>query len=159
MKTRENEIRRDNIRFDGNDIALAASMIDKMKTTIDILYYLMDRGEERSFVVMLVSANNIALKELLEKEKRNTDILFEIDKEKSLYAIVCQDTKVDGGYRFAQRVVRNLTLEKAEEIYCIEVEVRITTYDIKYIIFKLIESYIKTKQNKKTGDIIFSTIQ
>ena len=159
MKTRVNEIRRDNIRFVGNDIVLAATMIDKMKTTIDILYYLMNRGEERSFVFMLVSAKNIDLEALLTKEKRDTDILFEINPEESMYAIICQDTKIDGGYRFAQRVVRNLTLERAEDIYCTELEVRTTSYEIKYIIFKLIETYIKSKQNKKVGEIIFSTIQ
>jgi len=158
MEVRENEMQRDNLRFDGNDISLAAKMVDKLATTIDIIYYLMDRGEERSFVVMLVSAQNIDVKTLLTKEKRNTDILFEIDEEASLYAIICQDTKIDGGYHFAERVVRNMILDKGEDIYCTELEVRTTAHNIKYVIFKLIETFIKTKQDKKQGEIVFRTL-
>jgi len=158
METRENEMQRDNIRFDGNDISLAAKMVDKLTTTIDIMYYLMERGEERAFVIMLVSAENINVETLLEKEKRNTDILFEIDSEASLYAIVCQDTKIDGGYHFAERVVRNMLLHKSEDIYCTELEVRTTAHNIKYVVFKLIETYIKAKQDKKQGEIIFKSL-
>ena len=158
MEVRANEMQRDHIRFDGNDIALAATMVDKLTTTIDIMYYLMERGEERAFVIMLVSAENIDVETLLEKEKRNTDILFEIDKEASLYAIICQDTKIDGGYHFAERVVRNMLLHKSEDIYCTELEVRTTAHNIKYVVFKLIETYIKAKQDKKEGEIVFKSL-
>ncbi len=158
MEIRENEMKRDNIRFDGNDISLATAMVDKLTTTVDIMYYLMERGEERAFVIMLVSAENIDVERLLEKEKRNTDILFEIDKKASLYAIVCQDTKIDGGYHFAERVVRNMLLHNSEDIYCAELEVRTTVHNIKHVIFRLIEIYIKAKQDKKVGEIIFRTL-
>ncbi len=158
MEVRENEMQRDHIRFNGSDISLAAKMLDKLSTTIDIMYYLMDRREERSFVVMLVTAQNIDVKTLLIKEKRNTDILFEIDEEASLYTIICQDTKIDGGYHFADRVLRSMILNKGEDIYCTELEVRTTTYNIKYVIFKLIETFIKSKQEKKQGEIVFKTL-
>ena len=158
MEVRVNEMGRDHIRFDGNDISLAATMVDKLSTTIDIMYYLMERGEERAFVIMLVSAENIDVEALLTKEKRNTDILFEIDRESSLYAIICQDTKIDGGYHFAERVVRNMLLHKSEDIYCTELEVRTTTHNIRHIIFKLMETFIRSKQDKKQGEIVFKTL-
>ncbi len=158
MITRENELRRGNIRFGGEDIALAAKMLDAISTTIEIVYYLMNRGEERSFVVMLVSAQECEVKEILESQKRNTDILFEIDKEKSIYAIICQDTKIDGGFHFGDRVMRYLKHNNAKEPYCIELEVRATTHDIKYIIFRLIETYIAAQQQKSSGEIIFKTL-
>ncbi len=158
MEIRENEIQRDHIRFSGNDISMAAKMLDELSSTIDIIYYLMDSGEERSFVLMLVTAENIDLKTLLTNEKRNTDILFEIDEEASLYAIICQDTKIDGGYHFADRVLRSMILEKAEEIYCTEVEVRTTIHNKKYVILKLIETFLKSKQDKKQGEIVFKTL-
>jgi hypothetical protein len=158
MITRENEMRRGNIRFDGNDIALAAKMLDQLSTTIDIVYYLMNRGEERSFVVMLISAEECNVEEILEAQKRNTDILFEIDKEESIYAIICQDTKIDGGFHFGERVMRYLTHHDAKDPYCIELEVRATTHDVKYIIFRLIETYIAAKQKKQSGEIIFKTL-
>ena len=158
MQTRENEMQRDHIRFNGDEISLAAKMVDKLTSTIDIMYYLMNRGEERAFVVMLVSAQNIDVKTLLTKEKRNTDILFEIDEAESLYAIICQNTKIDGGYYFAERVLRNMILDKGEDIYCTQLEVRTTTHDIKYVILKLIEIFIESKQDKKQGEIVFRAL-
>jgi len=158
MEIRENEKQRDHIRFNGDDIALAAKMLDKLTSTIDIMYYLMERGEERAFVVMLVTAENIDVKKVLAEEKRTTDILFKIDKKESLYAIICQDTKIDGGYHFADRVVRNMLLSKGKDIYCTQLEVRTTTHNIKYVIFKLIEAFIKSKQEQKQGEIVFKTL-
>jgi len=158
MEIRENDKQRDHIRFTGDDIALAAKMLDKLTSTIDIMYYLMERGEERAFVVMLVTAENIDVKKSLAEEKRTTDILFKIDKKESLYAIICQDTKIDGGYHFADRVVRNMLLSKGKNIYCTQLEVRTTTHNIKYVIFKLIEAFIKSKQEQKQGEIVFKTL-
>ena len=158
MQVRENEMSRGSLRFTGDDISLAAKMVEKLTTTIDVIYYLMDRREEEAFVVMLVSAKDVDLKTLLEKEKRNSDILFEIDKETSLYAIICQGTKIDGGYYFGERLLRTLTLQEAKNIYCVELEVKSTVHNIKYIIFKLIEIYLKTKHDKKEGKLIFKTL-
>lgn len=158
MEVRENETRRSNIRFNGNDIALAAKMLDTMSNTIDILYYLMDRGDERSFVIMLVSAENIDVKALLAQQKRDTDILFEVDEASSLYAVICQDTKIDGGYHFAERVLRHMKEVKAEELYCTELEVRTTTHNIKYVIFKVLETFIKSKVDGRSGEVIFKSL-
>ena len=82
----------------------------------------------RSFVLMLMTAKDIDLQALLTEEKRDTDILFEIDKEESLYVMLCQDTKVDGGYRFAERIIRNILLDNGNDIYCTELEIRATHY-------------------------------
>lgn len=158
MIRRENDKRREYIRFDGDDIALAAKMIDAMTTTIDIVYYLMNRGEERSFVLMLVTAKEVDVEAILKVQKRNTDILFEIDKEHGIYAVICQDTKIDGGYHFAERVMRNLKKNDAVEPYCVELEVRSTSHNIKYIVFKLIEEFIRANEEKQSGEIVFKTL-
>ncbi|MEO1953857.1 MAG: hypothetical protein ABGW74_04055, partial [Campylobacterales bacterium] len=153
-----NELKKNNLRFDGCDISLAATMVDKLSTTIDILYYLMDRGEGRAFVIVMFSAKCLNVDHILKKEKRNTDILFEIDKEKSIYAIVCQDTKVDGGYRFAQRIMSKMIEEDARDIYLTELEVRTNKYDIKYIVFKLLESFIKVKIEGREKEIDYNSL-
>ncbi len=158
MEVRENEARRSHIRFNGNDIAMAAKMLDILSNTIDIIYYLMDRGDERSFVIMLVSAENIDVKELMTQQKRDTDILFEIDEASSLYAVVCQDTKIDGGYHFAERVFSHMKTGDAAEVYCTELEVRTTTHDIKYVIFKVLETFIQSKVDGKCGEVIFKSL-
>ena len=158
MIIRENETRKGDIRFNGNDIALAAKLLEKLSTTVEIIYYLMNRREERSFVVMLVTAENLDLEKILVEQKRNTDILFEINKDESIYAIICQDTKIDGGYHFGERVMRHMKIKEAEDPYCIELEVRTTTHDIKYIIFKLMEEFIKAREEKRSGEIVFKTL-
>jgi len=158
METRENEANNAHIRFSGNDIALAAKMMDKLTSTIDIVYYLLNRGEERSFVVMLLSAKNVDMYALLEEQKRNTDILFEIDSDASVYAIVCQDTKIDGGYHFAERLLREIIENEGKEVYCIDLEIRSTSHKIKYIIYRLMELYLEAKTTKKEGEIIFKTL-
>jgi len=158
MIQRENERISSNIRFSGDNISLAAKMLDKISTTIDIIYYLMTRGEERSFVIMLLSTKYENTAEMLEKEKRDTDILFEIDSCDGIYAIICQDTKVDGGYKFAERIMKKLRENDAKDIYLTELEVRTTKYDIKYVVFKLIEMHVKSKIAKKEQEIVFGSL-
>lgn len=111
---RENESGRRNTRFSGNDIALAAKMLDELSTTIEIVYYLMNRGEERSFVVILITADSCEVKRILQEQKRDTDILFTLDQENDIYAIICQDTKIDGGYHFGERVMHHMKKMKRQ---------------------------------------------
>jgi hypothetical protein len=159
MDTRENEKRRDSIKFTGKEIMLAAKMLDMLQTTIDIVYYLMENEKEESFVLMMISAQACDLQALLTKEKRSTDILFEIDKEESLYVMVCQDTKVDGGYRFAERILRNIVLDMGNAVFCTELEIKATHYAPKILILKLLETFIKSKQMNKSGEIVFRSLQ
>jgi len=158
MKVRENEQKKGHIRFNAEEISQIARMIDKLSSTIDIMYFLMERREERAFVTMLISAENIDLTTLLEKEKRETDIMFEIDADKKLYAIICQDTKIDGGYHFAERVVRKTVEGGGKEVYCVELEIRTTIHKIRYLIYRLMELFVQTKQNRQSGEVIFKAL-
>jgi hypothetical protein len=158
MGTREYENRNSSLRFSGKEIQLAAKMLDTLQTTIDIVYYLMEHEEGQTFVLMLVTANEIELGNLLDTEKRDTDILFEIDKEDSLYVMLCQDTKVDGGYHFGQRIIRNIQSHKGSDIYCTELEIRSTHYTPKQVILKLLETFKKSKQNSQSNEIVFRSL-
>jgi len=158
MGQRYNENRSSNLRFTGKEIELAVNMLDRLETTIDIMYYLMDLEREQSFVLVLLTANDIDLNALLSKEKRETDILYEIDKDESIYVMLCQDTKVDGGYRFAERVIRNIQMDKGTDIYCTELEVRVRHYSPKQVILKLLETFVKSKQMNKSNEIVFRSL-
>ena len=158
MITREYEERTNSLRFNGHEIQLAAKMLDQMQTTIDIVYYLMDHEDEQSFVLMLLSAKDIDMGALLDKEKRDTDILFEIDKEDSLYVMLCQDTKVDGGYHFAERLIRNIQLDNASDVYWTDLEIRSTHYSPKTVILKKLETFIKSKHTKQANEIVFRSL-
>lgn len=158
MSPRENEVRPNNLRFNADEITLVAKMIEETQTTLELIYYLMEYEGVPSFVLMLLTAQEIELQQLLSKEKRDTDILFEIDKEKSIYAMVCQDTKVDGGYRFAERIIKSIIESKGTEIYCTEIEVRSTRNQIKKVLFKLIETFSKSRREKQTNEIVYKSL-
>lgn len=158
MAKRENENRTESLRLNGKEIELAVKMLDTLQTTLEIVYHLMENENEQSFVLMLMTAKEIDLQALLSREKRDTDILFEIDKEESLYVMLCQDTKVDGGYRFAERVIRNILLGNGSDIYCTVLEIKATHYTPKKVILKLLETFIKSKQTNKSGEIVFRSL-
>lgn len=158
MEVRENEHQKETVRFTGRDISMVAAMLDKVNSTLEIMFFHMERKKERAFVLMLFSASRIDIGTLLEKEKRETDILFEIDSDEPLYAVICQDTKIDGGYHFAERL-RDTALEKgADEVYCTLLEVRNTSHKIKYIIYRIMELFLQAKQAGKQGEIVFKTL-
>ena len=83
MAERENQTRAGSLRFTGDDIVLTSTLMEKLTNAIEIVYYLMDHQDEETFVLLLLKAQNVGLGTLLEAEKRDSDILFEVDKEKS----------------------------------------------------------------------------
>lgn len=158
MSERENKRRSENLKFTGDDIVLTSTLMDKLTNTIDIVYYLMDHQNEDTFVLLLLQAHNLELETLLETEKRDSDILFEIDKEKAIYVMLCQDTKVDGGYRFAERILGNIISKGGTDIYCSELEVRSTNYKVRGVILKLVETFLMAQQEGKSGEIIYKSL-
>ena len=158
MENRNAHGRKNELRYTAKDIALVVNMVKELEKSIDMMFYFMNKSSENVFVIMLITADNIELKELLEKEKRDTDILFDVDKDESICVVICQETQVDGGYRFAERIIRNIILDKGENIYCSELEVRTTKYSSQDIIFRVVDTFIKSRQEDRSGEIIFKTI-
>ena len=158
MKEKDNYTRKYRAAYTEREIGLAINMIKEIEDTIEIMYYLMERNSENNFVLMLIAASDLELKSLLQKEKRDTDIVYDVGKEECVYAMLCQETKVDGGYRFAERLIRNIVLDKGEEIYCIEIEVRTSKFSAKDIIFILVDAFVKARREEKSGKIIFKSI-
>ena len=152
------KVRRADVAFNETEIKLAVNMIDKLTTPIEVLYFLLEHRRLNSFVLILVSAEDIDTYTILEEEKRETDLLFSLGEEYNLYALLCQETKVDGGYMFAKRVVNRLDEEKGSSIFCTVLEVRTTTYDIKHIIFRALETYMKAKQEGLESEIVIKSI-
>lgn len=158
MQRRRNESEQKNIKFTGSEITLAAKLLDKLSSSLEIVYYCMEHGEKSAVVVILMSAKEIDLQEVLTKEKRETDILIEIDHDESMFALICQDTHIDGGYHFAERLLENTKEAKGNQIYCSAIEVRTTRDDIRYIILNLTEMYVKSKREAISGKILFKTL-
>jgi recombinational DNA repair protein RecR len=134
------------------------TLLDKLEHSIEVLYYLMENGREKSFVSALISADNIDLDALIAEQKRDTDILFEIDKEKNLYALLCQGTEVDGGYYFVKRLIDTIQKRGGENVYCSEIDVQNTNHPIQEIVFRLLNMYSRTKAEKADGKVSFHSL-
>ena len=158
MKPRENHGRKNNLRYTEKEIHLTVNMIRQLEDALNLMFYLMERSSEKTFVLMLITAENADIKAILEKEKRNTDILYEINKKENVYAMICQETKVDGGYRFVERIMENIFTEKGEDIYCSEIEVRTTKFSAKDIIFRIVDGFVKARQEERSGEIVFKSV-
>jgi len=150
--------RRPDLRFNETEIKLVLSIMKNMEKPLELMYYFLGKDSSKTFVMMLISANEVNMEEVLIKEKRDTDILFTIDEDKNLFALICQETKVDGAYRFAERILGTLVRQEAKDIYCIEIEVRSTKYEVKDLIMKSIEKYIMAEKEKREREIIFHTL-
>ncbi|HIP18571.1 MAG TPA: hypothetical protein EYG78_04455, partial [Sulfurovum sp.] len=72
MKPRVSSGSSGKLRYTEKEIILATNMIKEMEDALDLMFYLMDHSSENSFVLMLITAEDVALKKLLENEKRNT---------------------------------------------------------------------------------------
>jgi recombinational DNA repair protein RecR len=119
----------------------------------------MENGKEKSFVVALISAENIQLKEHIIQQKRETDILFEVDKRQNQYAILCQYTEVDGGYYFIKRLVETIQNQGGREVYCSELYVQNTRHPVEEIVFRLLNMYSRVKTDKADGKISFHSLK
>jgi len=158
MDVRENETGKKGLKFNAKEIVLAVKMIEELEKAIEVVYHLMEHEGIESFVLMMITAENIDIASLLENKKRDTDILFEIDNEEKIYVILCQDTKIDGGYHFLERVIQDILSKKGENVYCSEIEVRSTHNQVKNVIFKLLETFMKIKLDKKKNQIVYKSL-
>jgi len=125
---------------------------------VDLMHYLIEHGREKAYVIALISAKGVDLKHMIKLQKRSTDILFDVDPEKNLYAILCQGTRVDGGYYFIQRLVRKLQEHDASEIYCSELEISNTQHPVQELAFRLLNMYQHYKREKRNGEINFHSL-
>ncbi len=144
-----------NLCFDETSIDLALTIVDKVEKPLELLFYLMRRENQRALVLMLISASDIDMDTFLQEKKRDTDILYKVDEARNIYAMICQDTRVDEGYHFAQRLHRSLEEVQASEVYVSEVEISSTNYEAKEVIFRLIELYFRAVNSGQTGEINF----
>ena len=143
------------LSFPEDEIKLAKRMMDQLRTTMEFLYYLMEHRGKLSFTMILISANDLKLENLLEKWKRKTDILVEIDKKNNVFAILCQSTDEKGGEKFGEILISNILMHGGRSTYCVETELLTTSYTIQEVIFTMVEKYIQVKEEQEFNKVFF----
>jgi hypothetical protein len=142
------------------DVRLLTALYEKLSLSLEFLYFLMERERENAFVIMLIEAPEKTndFEESLKWNKRATDLLFTVDEERNIYALLCQGTMIEGGYRFAERLMRSVVKDLAPTSYFIELEVKTSKYSIKNLLFILLELYLKAKKESCGGRIVYKSL-
>ena len=146
------------LSFHEDEIKLAKIMMDQVRSTLEFLYYLMDHRKNLFVTIILLSADNVKLESLLQKSKRQTDILLEIDKANNLYMLLCQSTDHDGGEQFGEILMSNVRMHGGSTSYCVETEVKTTSYTIQEVVFTMVEKYIDIKRYKEFDKVFFTKV-
>jgi hypothetical protein len=144
------------IAFPEDEVKLAKKMLDTLRTTMEFLYYLMEHRNKASFSMLLLSTEGLKLELMLQKWKRQTDILFEIDKVNNVYVIISQVNDHEGVKKFAEILVSNINMNGGHETYCVISEPQTTEVSVQEIIFKIVEKYIIIKEEKKVNQVYFT---
>jgi len=148
-----NRRKSESVSFHENEVKLAKTAMDKLRTTIEFFYYLMEYRDKVSFTMIIISAEDLLLKVPLKKWKRQSDVLIEIDPVLNVYVIISQSTDSEGGKRFAEILLSNINMNGGEGTYCVETDVTSTEHSIQKIIFKMVEKYIRIKQEEKSNQV------
>ena len=159
----QQKYKRGHIAYAEDELLLGMKMMEKLEKITDIMLYFLDR-ESLKFTYIFIQVNDEKFEEFLHNTKRNTDVLIPVSKEDMIYAIVCQETDIEGGYRFAERIIRLVEVEEGKEVLlCNGMTVSATHFSTQQIILRLLEKYLKHKneysENPKMKHLIdFSTL-
>lgn len=159
MFSYEGEKRRSNsdLTFPEDEVKLAKTMMDELKTTMEFFHYLMNHRGESSLSMILLSSDDVKLDQLLPKWKRQSDILFELDRANNVYVIICQSTDSHGGKLFAEILMSNIRLHGDTDTYCVVSEPETMRSSIQEVIFEMVEKYIVIKEDKKANQVFFTS--
>ena len=161
MFSYEGEKRRSNsdLTFPEDEVKLAKAMMDELKTTMEFFHYLMNHRGESSLAMILLSSDDVKLDHLLPKWKRQSDVLFELDKANNVYVIICQSTDSHGGKQFAEILMANIRLHGESDTYCVVSEPKTMRSSIQEVIFEMVEKYIVVKEDKKANKVFFIGVE
>jgi DNA-directed RNA polymerase subunit L len=147
------------IAFWEYEITLARKMLDTLRTTVEFLYYLMDHRSKAPFSMILITSDKVHSGHELQRMKRGTDLLFELDKEHGTYVFICQATDKEGGKQYAEILLSSIrTHWGASESYCVLSTFDSTHYSIQDVIFRMVETYIHAHKVSRSGEVIVSSL-
>ncbi len=145
------------ISFWESEITLARTMLDTLRTTVEFLYYMMDHRSKAPFSMILITSERFQSINELQQMKRGSDLLFELDKERGSYVIICQATDRIGAEQYAEILLSGIRANRSiGDIYCVISTFTSTKYSLQDVIFKMVETYIHARKISRSGEVIIS---
>jgi len=142
--------KRGHIAYTEEELLFGIKMMEGLSKITDMLLYFLDRKNIK-FTYIIIQVDDETFGSLLREQKRTTDILISIDEEKGVYAIVGQETDVEGGYHFAERIMRLLEVGRGKScLSCNVLTISTTHYDAQSIILRLLERFLDSRE--KNGE-------
>jgi len=154
--------KRKEIDYTEQDLLLGVDIMRELKDVTDLLLHLKEHKNLKFSYILLHSTKDNFM-DFIKEQKRDTDLAFHLSERESLYCLVCQETDVEGGYRFAERIMKsfNLDIDNSLDFYASVLFVDTNKYDAKNILFKLIDAFSESRRQDpkwRKGQITYKTI-
>ncbi len=157
MKARKNENRK--LEYDEKAMKLGFAFYERCELALELLYHLMKSKRLQSFSAILLHTELENPEEFLQRQKRKTDLLYPIDSEAKIYALLCQETQVDGGYYFIKRLTKLMEEEGNAEVHAAIVGVEGTRYPVRDLLFVILDTFMRANDPESADNVIYRTVK
>ncbi|WP_457602819.1 hypothetical protein [Nitratifractor sp.] len=124
----------------------------------DLFYHMLKTARLQSFSVILLQSDMENFADFLKKNKRKTDVLYEVEGEDDLYVLLCQETQVDGGFYFMKRLAQIIEEAKMPLFRAAIIGVENTRYEIEELLFFIVDTYLKLDEDLEK-QFVFRSVQ
>lgn len=154
--------KRKEIDYTESDILLGVEIINKLKKVTEVLLYIKEHKNLKFSYILFHSTKENFL-EYITEQKRDTDLAFHLSEKEDLYCLVCQETDIEGGYRFAERLMKsfNIDVDNSLDFYANILFVDSNKYDSMGVLFQLIDAFSEAKRQDpkwRKGQITYKTV-
>jgi len=154
---RKNENRK--LEYDDKAMKLGIRFYKESEIPLDLLYHLMKSKRLNTFSAIMLRSNMKNFGEFLEREKRKTDLFYELESRENIYVLFCQETQVDGGFYFIKRLKKLIDTEGGDDIHAAIIGVESTKYPVKDLMFIILDTYIRATSLETEENIIYRTVK
>ncbi|GEM_PF-4540500 len=153
-----NKITKERELLNESMLKMSIALHSKLKNPSKLLFRMLQKYRIKSLTMVLLESSSSNLEEFIESNKRKTDLLISLTNNGKMCLVVCQDTKVDGGYYFYKRLSTKWRDNQNEtKLRATILAIESTSYELWDLIFTLIDQYRQMKLEKKL--ISYKTIK
>jgi hypothetical protein len=141
--------------YDEQTLNIGIKLYKMGEPPLELLYHLLSSRRLTSFSIIVIQTFIEDFGSFLKKNKRKTDLLFNLNPKKGIYALVCQETQVDGGFYFLRRLTGMINREKAKDIRACIVGVESTRYPVRDLLFIVMDAFVKVRETESEDERIY----